>query len=947
MLRPTAVKLRIRVYERLQAVGLLTAPAHVFAMNELKGLAGEDAGEDTELLAPIDSPDSQVLGQQVKINASLQSSGLVSPNAAQYKRDFSLDQLEALSQLNNIPLSRLLSLAFQAPQAQQQQASQLRAAQQPVSLTVGSVNDRVQPEPAALLLLTAPRETARARAQARVLARMECNRGFGSEVSDRARAVLRFEDLGAAERMILEKEAASEGASPPKLLSQVRALVRVKPALDARVFVCPRARTVFSSEQLDLPVTAAVQRTHSRSRLGGPFVVWVGYQLLAPNVGTTNLARNGRWTVRLRDDGSVSQTQRPYFVAALGSDPCVAEQSLRTWLGFAQRSAMTAAGPQLAQQLAAFCAVRLVVVALPVAEPRSTAGRDVQLVFDAVQQERVSLDEASCACGARGVLPQTSLAQLRPAAATPESQSSADTLALARLLFADGSEAGGAAADPAELARAMFNEDGDTLSLLPQAESATDADSQARLDTLRRVLAAVPGFGDSCLRLVSERGGEPTASLAEAAYVECCSGTLLKQLQRGRKDGFFGPVRAVGRGFTMACGVRQAALPPPLLQIALPASGAPERFLRTMDALRFCYPGSGDFDRLVYAAIGVCQRHASDASELRRLRQALQRVAREPRRESAAEPWRELLLATDRPGERLLPTGDSLRLQRLFDADPVFQLRRGSAAQVLTPGQVRQLLWDAPLEPPNERPAFYNALPRAVDGVDPERFPEARPSWRVDTHADVERYRKKSAASLGFTHSELSVQVGDDAAWHLPFERQALALALGVRRSARVEARTLLRVPRPDPVRPRVCAVDRGGLLALFDSQPRAYFDTTIAEPLLPLAPPPPQLGEAWRQVERRELAWSSDAQLRALKQDVDSALLLGCAAPYSAFAARFVRLHREADLRRRHDAAADPETREVLQRLLAAHADLEQLPVRLDALLDEQRCGPLPRLLG
>ena len=164
-------------------------------------------------------------------------------------RPLSFENLVALAHATELSLATLLSVCL-TPQQTVEATSEPGGATATFGATVNTslnpayrtaaVEDAVQDSGRVVVALNAIQEQYRARAQARVLARMECNRAFGTDVGEANRVVLTVGDMSRVDRLVLQKQQLSRLLESPEAtierLPAVHCVLSVYPSVDVRTF---------------------------------------------------------------------------------------------------------------------------------------------------------------------------------------------------------------------------------------------------------------------------------------------------------------------------------------------------------------------------------------------------------------------------------------------------------------------------------------------------------------------------------------------------------------------------------------------------------------------------------------------------------------------------------------------------------------------------------------
>ena len=350
----------------------------------------------------------------------------------------------------------------------------------------------------------------------------------------------------------------------------------------------------------------------------------------------------------------------------------------------------------------------------------------------------------------------------------------------------------------------------------------------------RQSCSDFPGFNRSCLRRIVDLDSmREVDTLAEAGFVQCCSATLLDQLRRLDGTNFFGPPQRHGAGFVMKCGRRSLDPLAPQMQLALYTMRWPQWYTSLRRMLRVCYPALGGFDALVFSVIGSTQRPQSTSQDpgtqealalLRRLR--ARPIGQSTRAVKAA------LLESQKPEQLLKLHSGAIELARTLDLQPTFTLSTTGATLALSMKQLLGLLWQ------NFSNKFYNPLPEPVPGIDTELFPEARPSWRVTTHADVaylDEEQQKLRAARVVSRLTLKLRPDTEEEFRVPFNRLGVALMMRIRTES--DTVTSEKVQWLQGSRTEQTRVHADGLLGLLDEEPQVYFKPLLPPPLLSLQP--------------------------------------------------------------------------------------------------------------
>ena len=960
-----ALQLHVVVREALQSAGILASQDHNANLDKIREIQTSDTipsknivTYSRSIVTGLNSFNSQTFKQvnflrDPDANPSSELQFLVNKLRAD-DRPLSLENIVALAHVTNVPLATLLPYCVVPESAS---SVPLESTSQTDSNFLSSLNPAFNPDlvqgsgqpKRAILALNAIQEQYRARAQARVLARMECNRAFGTDVGATNRTVLTVEDMGRVDRLVLQKQQLSRLLESPEAtierLPAVHCVLSVYPSVDVRTFKMDFGHVEELPRQEFSPNSATDRRQPLLPNDDRSALVWVGYQILPSNVGSSNLPVSGRWNVRISTETpeTLSPVLNPYFIAFHSQNKALRE-SVETWISLAM-SAVSRGSFQ--ETLRGQCGLRLLVIKLPL--PRWDGGnlKPARLKTDSVETVNVQIKEVELQCQVPALRDHSLLHVTDADSLATNDNVRVDDNGAARAsdFFTRKADAGGAVPDPTAFLQALFNENGDTLALISSDGSQTPLEPDERILKMQTIMQYFPGFNRSCLRRIVDLDSmREVDTLAEAGFVQCCSATLLDQLRRLDGTNFFGPPQRHGAGFVMKCGRRSLDPLAPQMQLALYTMQWPQWYTSLRRMLRVCYPALGGFDALVFSVIGSTQRPQSTSQDpgTQEALALLRRLARQGPLDKVHAPWKAALLESQKPEQLLKLHSGAIELARTLDLQPTFTLSTTGATLALSMKQLLGLLWQ------NFSNKFYNPLPEPVPGIDTELFPEARPSWRVTTHADVaylDEEQQKLRAARVVSRLTLKLRPDTEEEFRVPFNRLGVALMMRIRTES--DTVTSEKVQWLQGSRTEQTRVHADGLLGLLDEEPQVYFKPLLPPPLLSLQPlQASDIEQAWANVTDR---WSSDSELRSLKSDLNQAGLYGCQSPYSSYVARFVLANRRTDLqhKQRQNAKekADPILRDQLAILESRIRDLEALPVRLELLLDDGH-GPLPRVL-
>lgn len=774
----------------------------------------------------------------------------------------------------------------------------------------------------------------------RILARMDCNYSFMTAVSDKARPFQKVSDLSLAEQFILN----FRFANSKYLLPVVNASVTIKTSAQVlRLSLGTGADALYTNSRmkatdLSKPLDSLLNTM--------PALVFVGYQILPTNVGTTNNAVSGRWRFQLSDNKNktLSEEKKPLFVVFYSNNPCC-QATLQEWcscaaLSATQNSVESSGGSANISEMLLPSRIRLVVLTMPTSkrftQPVGSQSRQSSLLFGGGTKLPCSYDTT------QQLTLLSALQDVNPVDATDNTWI---RHGLHKIFYPQPSNTVGYP-DPRSLCKAMFSEGGDAFSLLPQDDPKPE-ETDKTVDRLQRVLMTVPGADPTCMRMLSLSETVSVTQLRDASVIQCCSASLLNQLREADGTNFFAePVPSDGM-WLMRCGDRKLDPLVPMMQLSLASLSGDNMLRHLWSAFGAVYPDQSPTERVTYSLVGQ-QQYSTRANNygcaraVDFLRELLDSA--DPR--DLQPDWAELRYESDRTSIQIKRGADDIEMLADKFVKMKFVIRTSEVVQrnvietienELSVKQVLQLLWGTDRFGRKGAFDFYNPLPQPVAGMNSDRFAEARPTWLKNSMAEVKADMSSKTTKVGSSYLVAKLQDVEQA---LSFNRETTAALLSVVSASK--DLLMRRSPAPPQLPEFATEVNTRGMLSILKEESDEFLGNLRIAPLLDLQPlEPPTAQASWATVDPR---WSNDSALRRIRNSINQAALYGCEQPHSRFVSEFVLQHRR-DTIEAYAQSKDPRTRDLALAFQKRAAELEQVPLGTDELVADSY-GPFPRVL-